>query len=100
VLFAVLAGIIFARLSGWPAYVSGGVLMLAAPLVPYVAFREGSVFPSFVLLASTGLTVGAAASYQHFVVRRQLRNSETERKRYQQAIHFVTHEMRTPLTAI
>jgi len=44
--------------------------------------------------------VAAAASYQHFVVRRALRTSETERKRYQQAIHFVTHEMRTPLTAI
>ena len=29
-----------------------------------------------------------------------MRASETERKRYQQAIHFVTHEMRTPLTAI
>ncbi len=34
------------------------------------------------------------------MVRRALRTSETERKRYQQAIHFVTHEMRTPLTAI
>jgi len=44
--------------------------------------------------------VAAAASYQHFVVRRALHASETERKRYQQAIHFVTHEMRTPLTAI
>ena len=29
-----------------------------------------------------------------------LQASETERHRYQQAIHFVTHEMRTPLTAI
>src|SRR6202012_2275052 len=35
-----------------------------------------------------------------FVVRRALRVAETERHRYQQAIHFVTHEMRTPLTAI
>ena len=26
--------------------------------------------------------------------------SEAERDRYQQAMHFVTHEMRTPLTAI
>ena len=29
-----------------------------------------------------------------------LRRAETERHHYQQAIHFVTHEMRTPLTAI
>ena len=52
------------------------------------------------MVISAWLTVMAAASYQHFVVRRALRASETERHRYQQAIHFVTHEMRTPLTAI
>ncbi len=34
------------------------------------------------------------------VVRRSLRKSEAERDRYRQTIHFVTHEMRTPLTAI
>src|SRR5260370_26301615 len=44
--------------------------------------------------------VSAAASYQHFVVRRKLLLSEAERGRYQTAIHFVTHEMRTPLTTI
>jgi two-component system, OmpR family, phosphate regulon sensor histidine kinase PhoR len=36
----------------------------------------------------------------HFVVRRQLYKSESDKARYQQAIHFVTHEMRSPLTAI
>jgi signal transduction histidine kinase len=30
----------------------------------------------------------------------QLRKSESDKARYQQAIHFVTHEMRSPLTAI
>jgi signal transduction histidine kinase len=33
-------------------------------------------------------------------VRRLLRRSESETARYRQAMHFVTHEMRTPLTAI
>ena len=33
-------------------------------------------------------------------MRRALRTAENDRQRYQQAIHFVTHEMRTPLTAI
>src|SRR6202023_1611058 len=41
-----------------------------------------------------------AATYQHFFVRRQLRKSESEKSRYQQAIHWAAHEMRTPLTAI
>jgi len=51
-------------------------------------------------LAAVWLSAGVAASYQHFIVRGRLRRSESERARYQQAIRFVTHEMRTPLTAI
>jgi signal transduction histidine kinase len=95
-----LSGLIFALLAGWPAHLSAGALILAALLAPFALFRQGVVFPLFAPLASATLTCAAAASYQHFVVRRQLRSAETERKRYQQAIHFVTHEMRTPLTAI
>jgi signal transduction histidine kinase len=96
----VLAGLIFVLLSGWLAYVSAGVMLIAAHATPFLLFRGGIVFPFFAPLASAWLTAIAAASYQHFVVRRALRDSESERHRYQQAIHFVTHEMRTPLTAI
>jgi signal transduction histidine kinase len=95
-----IAGLIFAFLSGWPAYAAAGAMLLAAHATPFVLFRQDRVFPFFAPLASAWLTVMAAASYQHFVVRRALRDSETERHRYQEAIHFVTHEMRTPLTAI
>ena len=96
----VLAGLIFGFLAGWPAYLAAGALLAAAHLAPFFAFRSGIVFPYFAPLASAWLTCVAAASYQHFVVRRQLRKAESDRQRYQQAIHFVTHEMRTPLTAI
>ena len=96
----VLAGLIFAFMAGWPAYLSAGALLVAAHFTPFAAFRQGIVFPYFAPLASAWLTCAAAASYQHFVVRRQLRKAESDRQRYQQAIHFVTHEMRTPLTAI
>ena len=99
-LAGILAGLIFALLNGWPAYLSAGALLIAAHATPFIFFRQGTVFPYFAPMASAWLTVAAAASYQHFVVRRALRASETERQRYQQAIHFVTHEMRTPLTAI
>jgi signal transduction histidine kinase len=99
-LTGILAGLIFVLLNGWPAYLTAGALLLAAHVTPFLLFRQGIVFPYFAPMASAWLTVAAAASYQHFVVRRALRASETERKRYQQAIHFVTHEMRTPLTAI
>jgi signal transduction histidine kinase len=96
----VLAGLIFAFLSGWPAYCAAGVLLMAGPIAPFLFFRQGMVFPFFAPFASAWLTAIAAASYQHFVVRRALFLAESERRHYQQAIHFVTHEMRTPLTAI
>jgi signal transduction histidine kinase len=96
----VLAGLIFGLLSGWAAYAAAGVLLAGVTAAPYVFFREGVVFPFFAPLASAWLPAIAAASYQHFVVRKALRRAETERRHYQQAIHFVTHEMRTPLTAI
>jgi signal transduction histidine kinase len=99
-LTAILASLIFTLLNGWPAYLSAGALLIAAHITPFLLFEQGIVFPYLAPMASAWLTVAAAASYQHFVVRRALRTSETERKRYQQAIHFVTHEMRTPLTAI
>jgi signal transduction histidine kinase len=87
-------------LSGWMAYTAAAVMLVAAHATPFLLLRAGVVFPFFAPLASAWLTAIAAASYQHFVVRRALQASETERHRYQQAIHFVTHEMRTPLTAI
>ena len=96
----VLAGLIFGFLSGWRAYATAGVLLLAVTATPFLLFRQSIVFPFFLPLASAWLTAVAAASYQHFVVRRALRQAETETRHYQQAIHFVTHEMRTPLTAI
>ncbi len=97
---ALLAGLIFAYLSGLPAYVLGAGLLLAAHTVPYELFRHHIVFPYLAPLSCAWLTTMGAAIYQHFVVRRDLRRSEEERTRYRQAIHFVTHEMRTPLTAI
>ncbi len=96
----ILAGLIFGLLSGWLAYTSAGVLLIAVTATPFLLFRQNIVFPFFAPLASAWFTAIAAASYQHFVVRRALRLAETERHHYQQAIHFVTHEMRTPLTAI
>lgn len=97
---AILAGLTFQFRSGWQAYSLGGLLLVVAHSIPVLFFRHGTVFPYFAPVSVAWLTVAGAASYQHFVVRRQLRKSETEKARYQQAIHFVTHEMRTPLTAI
>ncbi|MCW5983456.1 MAG: CHASE2 domain-containing protein [Bryobacteraceae bacterium] len=97
---AAAAGFIFAFQAGWRAYVLGAALLLAAHLAPLALFRWDLVLPYAAPVATAWLSLAGAATYQHFVVRRLLRKSESARTRYQQAIHFVTHEMRTPLTAI
>jgi signal transduction histidine kinase len=99
-LIAALALAIFAFASGWRAYALGGLLLPLAHVLPVIAFRYNIVFPYSAPFAVAWLCVAAAASYQHFFVRRQLLKSEGDRQRYQQAIRFVTHEMKTPLTAI
>jgi signal transduction histidine kinase len=97
---AAAAGAIFWFLSGWPAYLAGAALLAVVHLVPYALFLSDLVSPYFAPAATAWLSVAAAASYQHFAVRGTLRRTEVEKTRYQQAIRFVTHEMRTPLTAI
>jgi len=100
IILAALAGLIFWRMPGWIAYVAGGVLLLLAHSLPHLLFRQSIVFPTFAPLLVAWLSVVGAAAYQYFGTRLQLARTEQERSRYQQAIHFVTHEMRTPLTAI
>jgi signal transduction histidine kinase len=97
---AIVAGLIFALRSGWQAYGLGAVLIAAVIYLPVAFFRRDIVFPTFAPLATVWLTTMGASIYQHFFVRRDLRRSESEKSRYQQAIHWVAHEMRTPLTAI
>ena len=97
---AALAGLIFWRMPGGLAYAAGGLLLLVAHLLPHLLFRYGIVFPTFAPLLVAWLAVVGAAAYQYFGTRFQLVRTEQERSRYQRAIHFVTHEMRTPLTAI
>src|SRR4051812_29865531 len=103
-LFAMLlvaaAGASFRYLRGWRAYVIGALLVVAASAAPYLAFTQRRVF-SFTTSVSAAWIGGiTAAAYYHLVTRKNLRRSEAERARYQQAMHFVTHEMRTPLSAI
>lgn len=94
------AGLIFAFLSGWIAWVSAASLVLVMHLLPWILFRTDIVLPPTMILIGSWLSTMAAASFHYFVIRRQWQRSEADKTRYQQAIHFVTHEMKTPLTAI
>ncbi len=94
------AGLIFVFVAGWWAYALDLLLLAAAFLIPFGSFYRGMVFPFFAPVSVAWLTSAGAATFQYFFVRRQLSTSESEKSRYQQAIHWVAHEMRTPLTAI
>ena len=100
VLIAVTMFGIFAMFSGWAAYVASGAVLVFAHIVPILFYKSDLYFPYFAALATAWLSLVGAAGYEYFVVRRQLATSQSERDRYQQAIHFVAHEMRTPLSSI
>jgi len=97
---AVAAGLIFGLLAGWQAYVLDLALLAFAHYLPVFLFQHGVVFRYSPPVAVAWICSIGAATYQHFFVRRQLDRTESERSRYQQAIHWAAHEMRTPLTAI
>jgi len=99
-LLAAGAGLTFFFLAGWPAYLVAGCILGAAHLAPYWAFTRNVVLPYSPTVSTAWLCLVVAGGYQYLAVRRRLGRSEAERVRYQQAMHFVTHEMRTPLTAI
>jgi signal transduction histidine kinase len=99
-LLTAAAGAAFAWLSDAWAYGTAFCLVALAFAVPYVAFTRNTVFPFSAGFSTAWLTIVTAAAWQHLYVRRRMVKSEAERDRYQHAMHFVTHEMRTPLTAI
>jgi signal transduction histidine kinase len=96
----VAVGLAFRYLPGWWAYGAGVAILFMATVLPYIFFLNHRVFPFATSASVAWLGTLTAASYYHLVVRRNLRIEKTSRERYQQAMHFVTHEMRTPLSAI
>jgi signal transduction histidine kinase len=99
-LFVIAEGLAFAYLPGWKSYVGGVAVLVGALLTPYIFFTHGRVLPSSMPASAAAFSFAAAAAWQTLTVRRSLRRAEAERTRYQQAMHFVTHEMRTPLSSI
>ncbi len=94
------AGAAFRFLPGWRAYAIGALLIVVSSAAPALAFSRGRIFSFTTPVSAAWLAGITAAAWYHLVTRRNLKRAETERARYQQAMHFVTHEMRTPLSAI
>ena len=96
----VAAGLSFRYLPGWWAYAGGAVVVAASLIAPYLFFIHQSVLSFSTPVSAAMISTLAAAGYYHLVVRRDWHIEQSARQRYQQAMHFVTHEMRTPLSAI
>jgi len=90
-MLAVAAAVVFA-VQRW-GYVVGAGVVAVAHSIPFLAFRADLVAPISGIAAAAWLPGLTAAAWVYFSARRSL-------DRYQRAIHWVTHEMRTPLTAI
>jgi signal transduction histidine kinase len=97
---AICAGLAYAFFSGWIANVLTMLVLFSAQLIPAVAFSHSVVWPWLPGTLAVMLATASAAAWRHLLVRRELVYAEHEKSRYQQAMQFVTHEMRTPLTAI
>jgi len=93
-------GLAYSRFTGRVANGLAAGIMIVAHVTPYWLFTQRIVFSFCTPVSSAWLSLITAGGYQLLVVRRSLRKSEADRDRYRQTIHFVTHEMRTPLTAI
>jgi len=100
VALATATGLLFALFSGWTAYLSVVPLLVLPLYLPRVFLDLEVVFPIVAPTAVTWLCFAGAATYQHFIIRGTLRRTEADKARYQEAIHWAAHEMRTPLTAI
>jgi signal transduction histidine kinase len=99
-LLAIGAGLAYAFASGWLANLLAFLVLLCAQSIPAVAFARSTVWPWLPGTVAVVFATASAAAWRHLLVRRELVHAEHEKARYQQAMQFVTHEMRTPLTAI
>ena len=99
-LLVVAIGLTYSRFTGRTANGLAAGILVIAHVTPYWLFTHRIVFSFCTPVSSAWLSLITAGAYQLLVVRRSLRKSEADRDRYRQTIHFVTHEMRTPLTAI
>ncbi len=98
-----LAGFVwwgFALFDDWRAYATAAVALVSALLLPPAAFVQSNLASATVLVGSAWVPFLGLAAHRYWFVDRNLKRATRETENYRNAIHYVTHEMRTPLTAI
>lgn len=84
----------------WQAWALAAAVLLLLHILPWFCFRQDVVLSASTPVAAGWLAFLGGGAFRYFFIRRRLEMSEEAGRRYQQAFHFVAHEMRTPLTAI
>lgn len=74
--------------------------LAAAHAVPWIGMAQGVVVPAAELLFPAWACALAGGVLTVTSLRGRLDKSEQQAERYQKAVHYITHEMRTPLTVI
>lgn len=98
--FAALMAGAFVWLQGRISLAAGLLVLALAQFTPYLIFLQGWILPAFPPVSASAATFVVCGAWRFLIVRRQLASAESAKTRYEQAFHFVAHEMRTPLTAI
>ncbi len=80
--------------------VAATVALATAHTIPWIGMAAGIVVPAAELLFPAWACVLAGGILTVTSLRGRLDESEQQAERYQKAVHYITHEMRTPLTAI
>ncbi|MDA0205369.1 MAG: CHASE2 and HATPase_c domain-containing protein [Acidobacteria bacterium] len=99
---ALLATILwFVRRAGTAWVIGVAVAALAAvQAIPWIAMGQDVVMPAAELLFPAWACTLASGALSLTLLRGRLDESERQKERYEKAVHYITHEMRTPLTAI
>lgn len=97
---ALSLGFAFLYLSNRRTYALASLPLLLSVAAPPLAYSQDILLPSTLVLLSAWLPFLALAAHRYWFVNRKLHRAERETENYRDAIHYVTHEMRTPLTAI
>lgn len=98
--FALLMAAAFVWLQGRISLAAGFLVLALAQFTPYLFFRQDWIMPAFAPVSASAAAFIVCGAWRFLIVRKQLASAESAKSRYQQAFHFVAHEMRTPLTAI
>lgn len=98
--FAMLMAAAFVWFEGRISLAAGFLVLALAQFTPYLFFRQDWIMPAFAPVSASAAAFIVCGAWRFLIVRKQLARAESAKSRYQQAFHFVAHEMRTPLTAI